>query len=984
MKRTYRFLAPLVFALPLAGPACSQTPVIVPVRSMERPRDVDFLCLLEKPDGTAEGAPLEKCRISPPPATPDPAVRLDRPSVEKENYHLHAVVTQSKRGELAVVDLGRGPRVSEFGMVKVDPRIPGFTFLPVGAVPTDVATDPGGKAVYVASGREARIDIIPAALVRGPIDSEASSGGPRPWPFIQFGADEGAPTRLAIVREGATGAPSDAIDGRLYALMPEAKGGPKIVVFDITTTPLAPVRLGAIALTIPEATPLPVPPLDCSNAPGTAAPHVPGLPWWNAYDKCFFVTTPPPAPPTVATTAPTMHLAGIAVAGGMLYAADDAAPFVHVFDIKNGNGVEVHRIAVGSHISTVAVSEPVPDEATLANVPALETCAAKNWFGDGLVHNEDPVVALRLKGRCRAHRYLYAVDLDDATNGDGSIAVVDIPTTLTRDATGTVVSDAIDLPSAELATPLACDSPALPFSRVSLGTLGIGGLNGVPARAVTFVNYDPPSPGFAVGAGTVGAGIKGVHCRPWGKQGCAAGDDHCVEYSAVDPLKAPGDAEAGLDDARRNAGASWRTGVDPKRLRGTFAFVALDNGAVVVVDVDDLDGTCRGPNKDTTSKPFPLDSATSLGISTGEYLNRVTKRHHPRSTRFFNADNLPAVGNPVFSTGFTAASSTQPGAPPHFVPLDEAKTPVLPAPDNVYALGTAVAANETWSVTFEGAIPGFDKSGTAGSFSPDGTQLLDPSAAFCRRGVQGDDSAHDLIQVMEDVCAADVCCAGGACTNGQKQHDDCAAAFGAPADNPLPKTRSLVIGTAFDDHVTIDQHFEQVALTAPPVAGPHPLMKVCFPGLSRYNVRVHDQWIVVGSSTGYLHRRKVSADPKTPGLCVADTSKPMIINARFKELSRDEKDFTDCKIFRNPSWRFMIQQGSADSVQGMSFTFNARFAFLPLALTIGSLPTSIKSLAYVRDGVDLLDWSMIGVVDAIDRGLSVVSVDDLTNSKVVN
>ena len=66
------------------------------------------------------------------------------------------MVTQTSRGELAVADVGTSPTdVVNTTLIKVDPRIPGYSFLPVGAVPSDVVADPMGKAVFVASGKAA-------------------------------------------------------------------------------------------------------------------------------------------------------------------------------------------------------------------------------------------------------------------------------------------------------------------------------------------------------------------------------------------------------------------------------------------------------------------------------------------------------------------------------------------------------------------------------------------------------------------------------------------------------------------------------------------------------------------------------------------------------------------------------------------------------------------------------------------------------------
>src|SRR5687767_8368370 len=97
------------FVACLAVSACSQTPVVVPLRSMERPRDVDFICMEQLANGGWRGVSLEKC-----------ALNYDDSAKVPGNFRLHSLVTQQSRGELAVVDIGR-TRGDPANLVKVDP-----------------------------------------------------------------------------------------------------------------------------------------------------------------------------------------------------------------------------------------------------------------------------------------------------------------------------------------------------------------------------------------------------------------------------------------------------------------------------------------------------------------------------------------------------------------------------------------------------------------------------------------------------------------------------------------------------------------------------------------------------------------------------------------------------------------------------------------------------------------------------------------------
>jgi hypothetical protein len=52
----------------------------------------------------------------------------------------------------------------------------------------------------------------------------------------------------------------------------------------------------------------------------------------------------------------------------------------------------------------------------------------------------------------------------------------------------------------------------------------------------------------------------------------------------------------------------------------------------------------------------------------------------------------------------------------------------------------------------------------------------------------------------------------------------------------------------------------------------------------------------------------------------------------------------------------------------MRFTFATRFSWQPLSLAAGQLPASMRPIASYWDGREHLNWNMIAVVDAIDRG----------------
>ncbi|MGZ6096290.1 MAG: hypothetical protein ACXWUG_29885, partial [Polyangiales bacterium] len=737
---------------------------------------------------------------------------------------------------------------------------------------------------------------------------------------------------------------------------------------------------------------LPFAPLACSptefNGSTVTRLADPPVPWWTKYDtECFKAAPTVSSGSYVAPAITEMHISGITVVNGKIFASDDKAPVIHVFDVAGGRGREERRIPIGSPTSRLSVSPPVPDEVDLHTVRGIDICQELGWLGDGLDHSDNATVKATLGGRCRMHRYIYAIDLFDPIAGNGSIAVVDLPVTFAPGPSGAPdrAKETIDFASATLKQPMACDSPNLPTTRIPLGPFGVGGVNAAPARAVTFMTIDPPTPTIAIPA---------ARCRAW---------DRTNDPTANPPLVAhPDGAEfegvtAGAADARRTAGEYWRDFVAPGNLRGTFAFVALENGSVALVDIDDYDSTCRGL-KDETSAPdnqlpfaYPGESAAAkttplLGPhATGEFYPRVVSRHHPRSLRLLDVNSLPsitAVNLTRFGVTLSNDPTTDSGANrPHFTPVAlSGGVPVFaqPAADNPFTV-----TNEIWTVTFEGQLPGF--LGALGNITLAGgvLTLSDPSGAFCQRGTEDTEAKpeqHDSIELIDDVCLDGNC--------GSK-FDQCRTIFGDGTETPRKKARTIYIDKAFDDKVTlVPKHWATVR----DATGVHDVLQdgydldslqSCFgigaaAPLHRYVVRSTDSWVVIGSLSGYMHRRKV--DPTSPDkACIDDETKPHVYDGRVRKelapLPAPKDSFTAagipvfCDQFRNPAWAFAIRAGLAPSEQDMQFVFGGRFAWTPFAIGVGQIPQTVKAINATWDGQERLGWSMIAVVDAVERGL---------------
>jgi hypothetical protein len=137
-------------------------------------------------------------------------------------------------------------------------------------------------------------------------------------------------------------------------------------------------------------------------------------------------------------------------------------------------------------------------------------------------------------------RFVYAVD-DSTTSTSGTLMAFDVSPGST-DRT----------PIVRERSPL---NPAEPPDRIAFGR---------DVADVEFVYQDFPEP-------LTGVAVEGVACDPDPR---LRPDSPAAEYRPAFDLSA---------------------GASPSKLRGTFAFAALHNGQMAVIDVEDLDGACRRP-----------------------------------------------------------------------------------------------------------------------------------------------------------------------------------------------------------------------------------------------------------------------------------------------------------------------------------------------------------------------------------------------------
>lgn len=140
--------------------ACGSDPPVVPVRNLERPSDMSFVCLGVHTDAEAKqvtGRPMFTCHPS---TGNDPEVNIDDES--KRALGTFGLVTNTARGEIAVVDLDRGR------LMDLDPALPGYNMLPVGSLPETLAVSQDGCRVVTANRGSCDLTLIdPGRLLVG-------------------------------------------------------------------------------------------------------------------------------------------------------------------------------------------------------------------------------------------------------------------------------------------------------------------------------------------------------------------------------------------------------------------------------------------------------------------------------------------------------------------------------------------------------------------------------------------------------------------------------------------------------------------------------------------------------------------------------------------------------------------------------------------------------------------------------------------------
>lgn len=921
-----------------ASGACTQEPQNVPLRSLERSGRAAFLCLAA-PGAGSPGRELSAC---------EGVVADDRTSFTDADGnvipHLYGLVTQTTRGEVAVVDLSVGDTLT--AVVDQDTRVPGNNFLAVGAQPTDIVASLGGTAGFVAVAEVGRQGIfaLPSTLLRP--EDRASVPRLSSWPACSLPSAPGAvfllpdpPDAAGDVRATCDGpySANDAADHPNGDLSSEGHGRPKLVVALPDEGGLVVLDAQAI-LDRPSGSFAPcdierwVPLSTAIPAAGPPSPEPAGATCVN-----------PEQPPPVAAQDYVSRPAGMAVADGKLYVADTQAPLIHVLD-------------VATPCSPLQLDPLLPTSVT---DPARVVTTSRVAVSRGLTPD--------------AKRFAYAVD-----DKDGSAMVFDI-------SDGPKVRTPVVRPRADL-------DPFLPRDRVRFSS---------PVRDIAIVERDVPAQIPASGVAQTG-----VRCDPDPSKTCPTNPgptDHC-------------DVEA----LYRTDTDSYTSGAGPYKLRGTFAFLLLSSGLIAVIDVDDLDAACRGPVDHAPL--FGCDDDAEKLVSSAEYSCRVVEPHTPRDSVYvIDAD---AAGNhgpglTVFPLLFDKNGSlispddaTQPRmratlpkvgagetAPTLDVSIGGNKEPI--ASDTGLATKDdqvrhtlvmnledprAHIVDQPWTVTYEGALPGFSQKLAELRLGGADDGLFDASSRFCEAGVMSEEALRFSEPGLSDGQARALADRAQITSELPSEKNEywkasstscsflqCKSVFGT-ADVPKPQ-RELRIVEAYQDHVTLaDSDAKDVS---------DGLVKCCFPSAVGFAVRAGHQWVAVGEGTGFHHH--VAADPAS-GAC-RPSCDPVLarLNGRIRT-SKGAGPVTDGDplAFQNPMFRFAITECTSDDVcdplpadklRGMQFRFVTVGSFQPLLVNLAVDTSDVQPQAMTlvppTGELAITDGSLEGVLMVSPGSLAV-------------
>jgi hypothetical protein len=292
---------------------------------------------------------------------------------------------------------------------------------------------------------------------------------------------------------------------------------------------------------------------------------------------------------------------------------------------------------------------------------------------------------------------------------------------------------------------------------------------------------------------------------------------------------------------------------------------------------------------------------------------------------------------------------------------------------------------QSWSVTYEGSIPGFGDlyaqlavDGDVGSH-----RLEEPSARFCERGLMSARAVAEGLEAQGMAAAeaaseaqslADFVVIGSATPVQEDPYWDeqascsftsCRNTYGTPE---LPTARR---------ELRIIEAYQGTLLLEPRTGIDEPAdaeLKCCFPASVAFGVRAGRQWVVLGSNVGFMHH--VVADPETGGCRPSCAPEHARENGRATDVANGSV-VTDGvpEAFINSFFRFAIERGlecdapdscrDAPPVRDMQFQLTTSGSFAPISLSVvtTNLDVQPQSVEYLAPTGELVvsDGSLEGI-----------------------
>jgi hypothetical protein len=890
----------------LAAIACNEEEPPLQPGSFDRPTRVAFACFDITDDENPQPLALADCEPA--------AIQESLSSTGRPTRSLHALVVQSARGEVAAVDLLAGLTLDS------RPDIPGYTFLPVGELPTAIAVparEGNSMFTYVLSAGSRDVTVLKTRAFRKLAARDQPTqqtvmlpGGSRDAPmdmvlspnedalFVTM-PDTGRLLRLPIQRCGA-GAAEDCVDGEI-----DPAGISEVSLAQSIERAVPPaddmMSVESYAKTCEYPGPIvrrtiPVPPL--SDDTSSLVPKPAGLALDNFCER----------------DQPCRQ---------RLFVADASLPLIHVVDLAAWTGEP----------TDAAVQAPI-----LTGAPTSAVAVT-------------PRVPVSLSPDAGETQYVYGIDARD-----GSVLVTENGQLLEVGTFGgrpdrITLASGVSLPvavSLSVLTPaFDVNGPAAQYAVESAGSNlpkpADGNFCLDSAHAVRS-NLRLRGVFLAVGVGDGSVRVIDVHdmdlaeCRSCEKQ---RSDCTCPD---------PDDASCEECEAQ-----TW----DPYpvvRHRTRIAATVLPNADRVslvpssqpafVIDGDLISVRVTG----TTSEPR-LNGLECVLCGDGQ-----------------------AAAYPSESTSGTLPDAAT-GGDDAGVDEGRAETdPCLAGSARVCALADPWAELDDWIASWEGALPGSRGGEGRLTSSEDGAELVSPGR-FCGLGVQGseqlrdeagDARAGDRVVILSDL-PPDSAIRNAAPNGGDAFEDSVVEACKSMVrerdrdEDAVPI--ELEIREAFDDRLVLSPNLVTRRTGLPSeFANEAEFVNKCFGNTQlTYELRAGDAYLVVGrNNAGFLHR--VEAEEGS-GRCVVDETQDAKRNGRAYENER----------FDNGRVAFQIRNGLPE-----------RDTALLLRLGSNTPKTVVNASVSVNDQVIAaiptdLRWStadnVLYMVDIASRGLLQIPVD---------